>query len=322
MQEMIEAAKKENILNIWSNTPREENIKALQDAFNQRFGLTTELRRVNLSAADFTTRVITERGRAEADFGQGEAVNVISLMESNLLEDFDWIGVFGETFPKIKDRVERVAKPFQPKVLDYWHLAYVTAYRTDRLSKAELPKTWNDLADPRFRGLMALDPRGYPFNFFAPVWGMDRVLALGRAVTANQPVFQRGSPAIVASIVSGETVLGSTSSIGDVDDAKAKGVPVDWFTMDEIPIGIEHAIVPKGAPHVNTARLWTAWITTEGRPLFEQLDGSGLAWPDEESFLAKRLKENNTKFSFVSTKEEADLTGEALQKLAEIYLTR
>jgi ABC-type Fe3+ transport system substrate-binding protein len=151
---------------------------------------------------------------------------------------------------------------------------------------------------------------------------MDRVLALGRAVAANQPVFQRGSPAIVASIVSGETVLGSTSSIGDVDDGKAKGVPVDWFTMDEIPIGIEHAIVPKGAPHVNTARLWTAWITTEGRPLFEQLDGSGLAWPDEDSFLARRLKENNTKFSFVSTKEEADLTGEALQKLAEIYLTR
>jgi iron(III) transport system substrate-binding protein len=322
MQEMIEAAKKENVLNLWSNSPREANIKPLQDAFNERFGLNTQIRRLDMSAGDFTTRVITERGRAEVDFGQGEPVNLIVLEKNNLLETFDWVGVFGETFPKIKDRVERATKGFEGKALDYWHLAYAIAYRTDKLSKADLPRTWRDLADPKFKGVIAVDPRGYPFNFFAPVWGMGKVEEVGKAIGANQPIFQRGSPSIVASIVTGETIVGATSSIGDVDAAKAKGVPIDWYSLDEIPIAIEHAIVPKGAPHVNTARLWAAWITTEGRPLFEKLQGNGLAWPDEDSFLARKLKENNTKFSFANTQEELDLTEQALKRLSEIYLSR
>jgi hypothetical protein len=78
--------------------------------------------------------------------------------------------------------------------------------------------------------------------------------------------------------------------------------------------------VPKGAPHVNTARLWSVWTTTEGRPQFEQLERDGLAWPGEDSYLAKRLAELGTKLDFVETAEQGKQASDAIKAIGDIYL--
>lgn len=92
------------------------------------------------------------------------------------------------------------------------------------------------------------------------------------------------------------------------------------LTPSEIPIEIEHLIIPKGAPHPNVARLCAAWITTEGRSLFENLTRNGLAWADEDSFLARRLKQYGTKYVSIERKEQERLMAEARQKIVQLYL--
>jgi spermidine/putrescine-binding protein len=177
------------------------------------------------------------------------------------------------------------------------------------------------LADPKFRGQLVLESRGYPFNNFAPFWGMDRVLTLTNSYKAVQPIFKRGSAAVAAAVSTGEGSIGVTT-IGNIEFDKSKGIPVDWVTPDEIPIAIEHAVVPKGAPHINTARLWAAWLTTEGRPMYEQLEKNGLAWPEEDSYLGKRLAQQGTKFSFVETEEQGQITLDALKQISDGYLAQ
>jgi iron(III) transport system substrate-binding protein len=324
LQAVIDAAKQEGELQLWSQVPTSENAGKLLEAFNKRFGLSTELKQVEVSAGDFTTRLIAQAnaGRAlEADFGMVAIENVLTLDEKGLLETYDWVGTFGSTFPELERRVSKVAPAYQNKVLDYWHLAHVIEYRTDQFKESEIPRTWEGLADPKFQGLLVLEGRGYPFNRFAPTWGMDRVVELAKSLKANSPIFKTGSPTVAKTVATGEAALG-VSNIRNVELDKAAGVPVDWVAPSEIPMDIEHAVVPKGAPHPNTARLWAAWITTEGRPMLEELEKAGLAWPEENSFLARRLAQYGTKFNFVETAEEAELVRQALNRVVEAYLAQ
>jgi iron(III) transport system substrate-binding protein len=320
-QQLLDAAKKEGELNLWSSTPEEEVAPKLVEAFNKRFNTKIRVNQVSMDTRVFTTRVLAgaQSRRMEADSGQGASDTAFILDENGILEEFDWVGVFGQEFPEIKRRVERVIPTFRGKVLDYWHLAYCIIYRTDRVKESEVPRTWQGLADPKWRGQIALPQEGSPFHHFAPFWGMEKVIELARMLKANQPIFPRGVRGAAVAVESGEATLGVTT-IGQADFRKISRAPVDWLTPAEIPIAIEHLITPKGAPHPNVARLWAAWITTEGRPLFEKLTRNGLVWPEEDSFLASRLKQYGTKYRFVETKEESKLTADAQKKLAEVYL--
>jgi len=320
-QQVLEAAKKERELVLWSTTPEEEMTPQIVAAFNKRFGMNIKVNQVPMGTRDFTPRVLAgiQAGRVEVDIGQGSSDTVYILNEKGALENFDWIGTFGRDFPAIKRRVERVIPEFRGKVLDYWHLAYCITYRPDRVKESDVPRTWEGLTDPKWRGQVVVNQAGSPFHYLAPFWGTEKVLELSRKIKANQPVFAKGSPGVAAAIETGQATLGVTT-IGQADFRKIAGAPVDWLTPSEIPIEIEHFIIPKGAPHPNLARLWAAWITTEGHPLFEKLTRNGFAWPEEDSFLSNRLKQYKTTYRFIETKEQHAVMHKTLKQIAEIYL--
>jgi iron(III) transport system substrate-binding protein len=161
-QQLLEAAKKEGELGLWSTTPEEDVMPQVVAAFNKRFGLNIKVSQVPMGTRDFTPRVLAglQAGRVEVDMGQGSSDTVLILNQQAALENFDWVGTFGRDFPAIKRRVERVIPEFRGKVLDYWHLAYCISYRPDRVKQADVPRTWDGLADPKWRGQVALNQAG------------------------------------------------------------------------------------------------------------------------------------------------------------------
>ncbi len=189
LQSLIEAAKKDGELSLWSNTPEEETMPTILEAFNKRFGMRIKVNQVPMGSRDFATRVLagSQARRVEVDMGQGATDINFILDENSMLEDFDWVRVFGQAFPEIKRRVERVIPAFRGKVLDYWHLAYCIVYRRDRIKEADVPRTWEGLADPKWRGQLVVNQEGSPFHHIAPFWGMEKALELVRRLKANQP---------------------------------------------------------------------------------------------------------------------------------------
>jgi ABC-type Fe3+ transport system substrate-binding protein len=264
--------------------------------------------------------------RAEGDITVITPPTLADLQQINLLEEFDWNTALGKDFPELQRRVNIVPPEYRNKALEIYHLVYIIAYRTDRLKKEELPRSWEELTNPKWAGRFAVANVGYPFNYFlsVPGWNEQRVLDLAKAVRDNRAVFVKGSPGGAAALQSGEVSL-AINSVGNIEELKAKGIPVDWIALPGTVLAQKTLIVPKGAPHVNLARLFGAWLTTEGRGLYENITKDGLAWPEENSLLASKLKQlglRGSDLTLIDTAEKDALAAKMLKKIREIYLGR
>ncbi len=336
-QRMIQAALKaeeinsryEGDINYWITQPESNGLLKLEEAFNNRFKLKVKLKQTPLTSAEVGNRFVlsAQAGRpAEGDITVISPPTLSVLRQNNLLEDFDWTGILGKDFPELQKRVNMVPAEYRNKALEIYHLVYIVAYRTDRLKKEELPKTWEELTNPKWAGRFAVANVGYPFNYFLslPGWNEQKVLNLVRGIRDNRAVFVKGSPGGAAALQSGDVPL-AINSVGNIEELKAKGIPVDWIALPGTILAQKTLVVPKGAPHANMAHLFGAWLTTDGRGLYESITKDGLAWPDENSLLATRLKQlglSNNDFVLIDTAEKDALAAKMIKQIREIYLGR
>ena len=336
-QRMIQAALKaeeinsrfEGDINYWITQPESNGLLKLEEAFNNRFKLKIKLKQTPLTSAEVGNRFIlsAQAGRpVEADVTVISPPALSVLRQNNLLEDFDWNGVLGKDFPEIQKRVSIVPPEYRNKALEIYHLVYIVAYRTDHLKKEELPKTWEEFTNPKWAGRFAVANVGYPFNYFLslPGWNEQKLLNLVRRIRDNQAVFVKGSPGGAAALQSGEVSL-AINSVGNIEELKAKGIPVDWVALPGTILAQKTLVVPKGAPHTNLAHLFGAWLTTEGRGMYENITKDGLAWPDENSLLANKLKQlglGNNDFTLIDTAEKDALAAKMIKQIQGIYLGR
>lgn len=335
-QRIIEAAIKAGELDssrkgeirYWSNTPGDKDLFEIGKAFNARFGLNVDVKGLPISAMDVVNRlaVSAQAGRAaDGDVMVFSPSSLYWLFQRNLLEGFGWVELLGREFPDLKRRVEKLAPQFRNKALEMYHLVYVIGYRTDRVKKEELPKAWTDLANPKWSGRVAVANSGSPFSYLTvfPAWGEKKAVELAKSLKDNRAIIVKGSPGVAASLETGEATLG-VSTVGNIELSKAKGAPVDWIIVPGVVVNPKNLAIAKGAPHGNLARLFAAWLSTQGRPLFEQLTQDGLAWPDEDSSLAKRIKQFGVGGGLLvmDTYEKEEIGQKNAQKISKIYMAQ
>jgi len=336
-QRLIQAAQKaeeinnryEGDVNYWNMQPAGDGLLKVEKAFNDRFKLKIKLKQTPMTSAEVGNRFVVsaQAGRpAEGDVTIVSPPTLSILRQKNLLEDFDWTGILGKDLAELQRRVAIVPPEYRNKALEIYHLVYIVAYRTDRLKKEELPKSWEELTNPKWAGRFAVANVGYPFNYFLslPGWNEQKVLNLVRGIRDNRAVFVKGSPGGAAALQSGEVSL-AINSVGNIEELKAKGIPVDWVALPGTILAQKTLIVPKGAPHPNLAHLFGAWLTTEGRGLYEGITKDGLAWPDENSLLASKLKQlglTSNDFVLIDTAEKDALAAKMIKPIGEIYLGR
>lgn len=323
--EIVELARAEGEINLWTDKlGTAEDLAALETAFNARTGADIHINYVPISSQDGTTRLIAEKQAGQspsADWISGGSDTMLLLDDAGLVASLDWEGTFGREFPGIADRADRTA--LRGRALELMHQIYAIAYNTEQITRDELPKTFEELVEPKYAGKITVDPRGYPFNYLVPFWGYDRVAELVAGIGKNDPSYVSGASAIATAIGSGEAVFGVTTT-NRAEFIKAQGQPIDWFTPSEVPIQIESLVVLKDAKHPNAAFLFSAWLTSEeGRAMIEETVKVGLAWTDSGSKVSGRMEEfGTTEFSAADTEEELQQQFESLKRLEEVYLAQ
>jgi iron(III) transport system substrate-binding protein len=177
------------------------------------------------------------------------------------------------------------------------------ATNTKLVPASDEPTVWADLLHPRFKGKMASDdPRGSGGG-----GGLMASLELAftteflRKLATQEIFFGKDTGTILAGLVRGEHALFITASHDDIIVARKGGAPVKFVKLsDGIRAAGNYQSIVKNAPHLNAAKLWVEWSTSEeGQTLLGKV---GLA------AARKGIK---------AAEPEADLTGLKLLPVAQ-----
>jgi iron(III) transport system substrate-binding protein len=152
---------------------------------------------------------------------------------------------------------------------------WVQAYNTGLVKKSELPKTYAELLDPKWKGKLGIEAKNQ--DWFATVvdlnGGGDKGLQFFRDLVAKNGVSPRtGHTLLTNMVVSGEVPLALTVYNYMPEQAKKKGAPVDWFALEPAVARSNAVGVARRAPHPAAALLFHEYMLTEAQQYMPSLD--------------------------------------------------
>ncbi|HEX7229317.1 MAG TPA: extracellular solute-binding protein [Candidatus Binatia bacterium] len=144
------------------------------------------------------------------------------------------------------------------------------AYNTKKMKPADLPKSWEDVANPKYKGLVALDdpmragPLSSQLSGLKTLWKDDsRFNNFVKNLKAlNVPVHQSTS-AMFRLVISGEYSICMPALLHDVFEEMHKGTPVNYNKAVPPVVFPRQAGIYVKAPDPNAAKLFAEWLISE-----------------------------------------------------------
>jgi iron(III) transport system substrate-binding protein len=144
------------------------------------------------------------------------------------------------------------------------------AYNTAQLTPEQAPKSWADLADPRFKGKVVMpDPTGPGAGLSI----LQELLKTGgatdeawlKALAANQPAFVKGVQPAIETLKTGEypVMFGGLDQI--TGKALEQGTTLKFVfpVAGATPVTSHYTGLITNAPHPNAAKLLISWLLSE-----------------------------------------------------------
>ena len=225
--------------------------------------------------------------RHSVDVWQNSLGGMLEVQKRGLLAKVDW--------PQFGFEADRIA--FGGEGLTIHNFVYSTLYAKDFVKEADLPKTWDDLLDPKWKSRMVSQDFLFSrlMGFLALAWGEERTETWGRAMINDQKLLIVDLPR-ESFLKTGERVLAVGDSISQSFQYSDNGVPVGYTILDIVPAVQFVVSVMKDAPHPNAARLLAAWLgTDEGLSLREKAVHGFSIRSDSKSKIADEIRRAQSK---------------------------
>ncbi len=261
---MVEAAKKEGTLVIYNSmTPGQ--MQTILNAFKAKYPF-LELKVFRAVGERLLTKVMTEAqaGRYEFDVFQSGDTQAYFLKKKNLLMKY------------VSPEARYLPKSFvDPE--GYWAALYimpkVIGYNTRMVKRSEVPRTDEELLNPKWKGKIGTDhTKPEPFFWMMKRMGREKGLVYLRKLAAQDLRFYAGLSLLTNLMAAGEFPLALFTYLHSVEEAKGKGAPVDWVAQDQVFTKFQPVSVGARAPHPNAAKLFVDYgLSLEGQKLIASL---------------------------------------------------
>ena len=129
-------------------------------------------------------------------------------------------------------------------------------YNTKLLPKANLPKTYRDLLDPKWKGKVALAGSENGVSFVGNMLDTFGEDFMKRLANQKFDVHMVSARAILDMIINGEYLLSPTITDAHVAATKPKGAPVDWVPLDPVHVNAGQIAISTQARHPHAAMLF------------------------------------------------------------------
>jgi iron(III) transport system substrate-binding protein len=265
MQKLIEGAKKEGELNLYTSA-QADDMGPLIAAFEKKYGVKVTVWRAS-------SEKVLQRAVQEARANK----HTMDVAETNgpELEALSREKIFTAVkSPHLADLIAPAIRPHGEWVGTRLNV-FVQAYNTKAVKKEELPKTWEDLANPKWKGKLGIEQEDSDWlaGQFAELGDARAAKVFKDIVTANGMSVRKGHTLLTQLVQSGEIPLALTVYNYKAEQLKNKGAPIDWFTIGPAiarPNGIG---VAAKAPHPHAAVLFYDFeISEEGQKILAGRD--------------------------------------------------
>ncbi|HEX7231863.1 MAG TPA: extracellular solute-binding protein [Candidatus Binatia bacterium] len=252
--EVIAQAKKEGRVT-WYTTVSIPESKQLIDIFEKQYPfIKVDLLRSGSGA--LVNRVLSEYGARNyaADVLQGTSTRggFTLLKSKNILGRYD-SPEYKYLPPELKDKAGYWGSNFQN--------TFVLAYNTRNVKPADVPRTYDDLLKPIWKGRQIInDTENFEwFDGLMKYWGREKGLAYFRRLAQQEQIFQRGARGRIQLVAAGEAPL----TIGYGPHAQSfvnQGAPIEWVPLEPAVVIINTVSLTSRPAHPAAAKLFIDFL--------------------------------------------------------------
>jgi iron(III) transport system substrate-binding protein len=260
--ELIRGAKKEGKVVYWT-TMRLPDAQALADAFEAKYPF-LKVEVVRISGDQLIERAIAENrtGRVTAD--------VLDAFSFKILQNKGMLQPYAT--PEAAAYPEGYKDP-----KNHWLTLYcaynVIGYNTKLVPAAEVPKDWEDLLHPRWKGKLGIDDQDYYwYAGMLKYWGEEKGRKYMESLARQDLIWRRGRGLLTELMSTGE-FDGVVVTFPDmVEQMKAKGQSVEWVkTTNPILVTLDMIGLPLKAPRLNAGKLFMNYsVSKEGQEVLRK----------------------------------------------------
>lgn len=209
------------------------------------------------SGEDVIQKGLTEHqaGQHFADVYETNAFEVYRLLEVGLLAPFD--------------APERAAYADNAKDPEgYWTVdrinTVVIGYNTDLVDPANVPTTWEELLDPKWKGLIGVEAGDVELLAdMVGAWGEERTYSFWEGIAAQEPGIVDGHTELAEFVAAGEFAISPTLYGHRVEKLKAKDAALDWVRTDPVFAYTQLLALAAEGPNPATGKLFVNWLLSE-----------------------------------------------------------
>ena len=243
----LDAAKKEAKVVVYGSVPP-QSMEGLHQAFKKKYGIEVEYWRG--SSTQVSERALTEwrAGKPAFDIAEGNRGVQLIMKDEGLFQKF--IPPASQKFP---DRFKEKDALITP-----WRVLPISMlYNTEMVKSADLPKTFDDLLNPKWTGKISIPDPTRHTTTAQFLWNLrkfkgDKWLDYVKALAKQKPVLVESLAPVTTTIIKGEALVGITY----IKYIKQYKGPVDYIPMDQYLTDPNYLGLSAKASHPNAAKLY------------------------------------------------------------------
>jgi iron(III) transport system substrate-binding protein len=254
--QLVEGAKKEKKLVFYTTMDLPQNIQVVRD-FAQRYPfLGVELH--PLEAETLVKRIQDEArsGGSTWDVLLGGGGLFQPLLEASLI-----VAYHSPQREAVSDALNDGAGYWS----GYYINPYVLGYSTTQIKDEEIPKSYDELLAPRWKGnRIAIDSTAHGLlRGLASAWGEEKAVTYLKRLADQQPVMARASIMAVDSLHTGNVAMVIARAPVIQGYKRKLKSPIGWISLEPTVAQIDTVMLSFQCPHPNAARLFVDFVLSK-----------------------------------------------------------
>jgi len=253
MAKIVAAAKKEGTLTLYT-TIAEKDLPAVLKPFEEKYGIKVNVWRAGTDKVLQRTIQEARAGRHDVDVVHFGSPEMEALAREKILAP-----VSSPVHKELLAGSVPSHREWAATILSVW----VQAYNTAAVRKQDLPKTWRDLLDPKWKGKIGIEAKDEDWfaTLIQELGGEQKGTAFFRELVAKNGIsVRKGHTLLTNLVISGEVPLALTVYNYMPEQAKRKGAPIDWFVIPPAIARSNAVGVTREAPHPNAGLLFYEYL--------------------------------------------------------------